>query len=142
MTGYFISTLKNVRRRGTLDIETVLRDLTLSAISETTAQTAIALDLKTFESIKVCFAIGAYTSYSAGVNQWTIELQVSDQMNGTFTSVGGSIIPTGDALETEILIGGDQALNANANAAYLRVRATKTGSPGSLTYGAWLVPAC
>lgn len=141
MTGYFLSTLKGRQRRGTLDIETVLRDYTLSPISATTTQTAIAIDLKTFESIKVCFSIGAYTSYSAGVNEWKIELQVSDQVNGTFTPVSGVITAKGEALETEILIGGDQALTANSSPNYLRVVATKTGSPGSLSYGAWIVPS-
>jgi hypothetical protein len=141
MTGYFVSTLKPRTRRGTFDIETELRDVNAAAISATAADDAISFNPRAIESFKVCFAIGAYTSYSAGTAQWAIEVQISDAANGTFTTVGGSLIPVGAALETEIILSGAQCAIADDDAAYVRVKATKTGSPGSLSYGAWIVPS-
>jgi len=136
----FYSTIADRRRRGTYDKEVELRAYTATAISATTSSTGIAFPVRKTADYKVCYSIGAYSSYSDGVNEWNITVEVSDAVGGSYTQVGTTISPVGTALEGEIPLTADYVAGIDADSAYIRVTATKTGSPGNLTYGAWLAP--
>ena len=136
----FYSTIADRRRRGTYDKEVELRAYTATAITATTSSTGIAFPVRKTAEYKVCYSIAAYSSYSVGVNEWNIKVEVSDLVGGTYTQVGTVIAPLGTALEGEIPLTGDYVTGIDSDSAFIRVTATKTGSPGSLTYGAWLAP--
>lgn len=134
------STIAN-RRAIWLDANTQLRDYTSSAISATTAETAIALAATKLEDFKAVVDVAAYTSYSSGTAEWLIEIQVSATSGGTYTTVG-SFTPVGTANRFDVPLSGEWIEDKLSTAAYIRVKATKTGSPGNLTYGAILTPCC
>ncbi|WP_414755539.1 hypothetical protein [Anabaena sp. CCY 9910] len=131
------STIAN-RRSHQFDKNLELRDYTAAAISATTAGSAIALDATKLVNYKCVVDVAAYSSYSAGTAQWTISVEASAD-NSTFAPVG-SITPAGTAGKFDIPLSGEWVQDLVASAAYIRVRAVKTGSPGNLTYGAFLQP--
>lgn len=135
----FYSTIADRRNRGPVDSNLVLRAYTAAALSATGSSTGVEFNPKANMAFKVAFSIAAYSGYSAGTALWAITVEVSDAIGGTYTQVGKTVSPVGTALETEIILSGVEGA-AIANAAFIRVTATKTGSPGNLTYGAWLVP--
>ena len=137
----FYANYKDARRRGTVDDALTFRKLTDAAISATTSTTGIQLYPTKVEALKVCIAHLAYTSYAAGTAQWTITVEVSASL-GSGYEVVATLDPAtfaGAAAETEIVLGGDQIFDALSTATYVRVTATKTGSPGNLTFAAWVV---
>lgn len=134
------STIADRRVRGTYDQALELRDYAATALSATGSSTGIAFASRKIEAFKVCFAIAAYNSYSAGSAEWTITVEVSATVGGSYTVIG-TISPAlfaGAAGETEIVFGGDEVADKLSTAEFIRVTATKTGSPGTLTYGAWI----
>lgn len=138
----FFSTIADRRRRGTYDAELELRDYTAAAVSATTAETGIKFYPRKHEAFKVVIVADAYTSYSAGTAEWTITVEVSNALGSGYAAVAtlDPATAAGAAIETEIVLGGDQVADFDADADYIRVNATKTGSPGNLTYGAFIVP--
>ncbi|MEO1523253.1 MAG: hypothetical protein AAFU78_21105 [Cyanobacteria bacterium J06633_2] len=136
----FFSTIGDRRRRGTYDDNLVLRDIADGAESATASETGIAFDCRKIDQFKVCLAVDAYTGYDAGTAEWTLTVEVSDVVGGTYTQVGPSFIPVGAAIESEIVISGPMVEQVDADADWIRITATKTGSPGNITYGAWIVP--
>lgn len=138
----FFSTIADRRRRGPFDKELELRDQSATAITATTSGTGIQFYPRKHEAFKVVLAVGAYTGYSAGTAEWTITVEVSNLVGGTYTVVGTLAPATlaGAAGETEIVLGGGQIASLDADADFIRVTATKTGSPGALSYGAFIVP--
>jgi hypothetical protein len=133
------STISNRLNRGPVDSNLILRAYSASALSATGSSTGVELNVKAVLAYKVCFAIAAYTGYSVGSALWAITVEISDAVGGTYTQIGKTVSPVGTALETEIILSGVEGA-AVANANFIRVTATKTGSPGNLTYGAWVVP--
>lgn len=139
----FFSTIADRRRKGTYDVNLELRDYTAAAISATTSSTGVEFAVRKQDYFKVVIIADAYTGYVATSAEWTIEVEVSDVVGGTYTAIGTLVPATaaGAAIETELVFGGDQVADIDADAAFIRVTATKTGSPGNLTYGAFIVPA-
>lgn len=136
------STIAN-RRAILLDASLILRDFTLGiAISATTAETAInntnAAELRYYKAV---VDVAAYTGYIAGTAQWTITIEASAD-NVTFVPVG-TVTPTGAAGRFQVPLSGEWVEKNLPNASYpninyLRAKATKTGTPGNLNYGAFL----
>lgn len=137
------STIADRRARGTYDVELELRDYAAAALSATASSTGKAFASRKIEAFKVCLSFAAYTGYSAGSAQWTITVEVAATVGGSYTVIETLLPATfaGAAGETEFVIGGDQVTDRLATAEFIRVTATKTGTPGDLTYGAWIVPS-
>lgn len=135
------STIADRRRRGTYDAALELRDTAAAAISATTNGTAIQFPARKYDDFKVCFNIAAYSSYAAGTAEWVLTVEVSATSGGSYTTIGtvGAAIFAGAAGETEIVFGGDEVADKLSTAEWIRVTATKTGSPGSLSFGSWIV---
>jgi hypothetical protein len=139
MANVFYSTIADRSRKGTFDALTELKDYTDSAISATTAETGIEFPVRKTQDYKVCLSFATYSGYVATTAEWVITVEVSDVVGGTYTPVA-SYTPKGTAEETEICLSGVMVSSADADAEFIRVKATKTGVPGNLTYGAYIVP--
>jgi hypothetical protein len=139
----FFSTIGDRRRLGTYDSNLELRAYSASAVSSTTSETGIAFAVRKQDTFRVVINAAAYTSYSAGAAEWTITVEVSDVVGGTYTAVAtlDPATAAGAAIQIPIDISGGEVAAIDADAAFIRVTATKTGSPGNLTYGAYIVPA-
>jgi hypothetical protein len=118
-----------------------LRSNTAAAVAATTSETAIALAATKEGSFEAVIDVAAHTGYAAGTAQWTISVEVSDTLGGTYVSVG-SFVVTGVAKRIQLPMSGQYCQQLKADAAYVRVTATKTGSPGNLSYGAFLNYTC
>jgi hypothetical protein len=143
-SGAFKSTLPRPANTSQIDALTTLRDYTAAALSATTNGTPIEYPFTAEESVKVIINQAAYSSYSAGSVSWTLSLQVSDAVAGTYKEVA-SIAPTvaaGAALNgQEVFLSGEQINKTVPNARFLRVVATKLSTAGNLTFGAYVVPS-
>ncbi|MEM9945479.1 MAG: hypothetical protein AAF810_05375 [Cyanobacteria bacterium P01_D01_bin.36] len=139
MAGNHFSTIADRRKRGPYDAELELRAYTAAALSATTSETGIEFAVRKQDQYKVCLSVGAYTGFDSGTAEWTITVEVSDVVGGTYTQIGPSYIPVGDADEYEIPLSGALVTAVDADAEFIRVTATKTGAPGDLTYAAWIV---
>jgi hypothetical protein len=137
----FFADYKDARRRGIVDNALTFRAITDAAISSTTSTTGIQFYPTKNEAFKVCFSHLAYTGYSAGSAEWTLTVEVSASLASGYVAVATLDPATfaGTAAETEIVLGGDQVFDVLDTATYVRVTATKTGSPGNLTFAAWVV---
>lgn len=138
----FFSTIADRRRRGTYDKALELRDYGATAITATTSGTGIKFYPRKHEAFKVVIVADAYSDYDAGVDEWTISVEVSNALGSGYTAVAtlDPAVAAGTAIETEIVLGGAQIAEIDADADYIRVTATETGAPGALTYGAYIVP--
>jgi hypothetical protein len=146
-SGAFKSTLpraNNSTNTSQIDALTTLRDYTAAALSATTNGTPIEYPFTAEESVKVIINQAAYSSYSAGSVSWTLSLEVSDAVAGTYKQVA-SIAPTvaaGAALNgQEVFLSGEQINKTVPNARFLRIVATKLSTAGNLTFGAYVVPS-
>ncbi|MBD2437376.1 hypothetical protein [Nostoc sp. FACHB-110] len=133
------STIAN-RRAIPFDKALELRDYSASAISATTAGTAISLAATKLESFKCVVNVAAHTGFSAGTAQWDITVEASTD-NSTFKTVG-IVTPQGTANQFDLPLSGEWIEDIVSGAIYIRSKASKTGSPGNLTYGAFLTPSC
>jgi hypothetical protein len=121
------------------DAETTLREKG-TAISATTAETAIELDPTAFDdAIFAVLIAGDYSSYVAGSAFWNISIETCPTASGTFTPIG-SLSLSGTAGIVPIPLSGFLAEYKDPTAQYVRVRAVKTGSPGTLDYTCFLSP--
>ncbi len=143
-SGAFKSTLPRPANTSQVDALTTLRDYATAAASATTNGTPIEYPFTAEESVKVIINQAAYSSYSAGLVSWTLSLEVSDAVAGTYKQVA-SIAPTvaaGAALnDQEVFLSGKQIDKTVPNARFLRIVATKLSTAGNLTFGAYLVPS-
>ena len=146
-SGAFKSTLPrsaNSSNTSQIDALTTLREYTAAALSATGNGTPIEYPFTAEESVKVIINQAAYSSYSAGSVSWTLSLEVSDAVAGTYKQVA-SIAPTvaaGAALNgQEVFLSGEQINKTVPNARFLRIVATKLSTAGNLTFGAYLVPS-
>lgn len=131
------STIAN-RHARFFDKSLELRARSASPISATTAETGIALPAAKYDAFKVVLDVAAYTSFAAGTAQWAIAVEVATTLGGTYSPVTVSVVPNGTAATYDIPLSGEFADQILSGAAFIRVNATKTGSPGNLTYGAYI----
>lgn len=133
------STIAN-RRAIQFDASLELRDYDAAAISATTTGTSIALAATKLMGYKAVVDVAAHTGYVATTAQWTITVEASAD-DSTFFTVG-SFTPVGSVNRFDVPLSGEWVNDIIGSAAYIRVKATKTGSPGNLTYGVFLAPNC
>lgn len=134
------STITN-RRAIHFDKATELRDYAAAAISASTTETAIALPATKLMSYKAVVDVAAHTGYVATTAQWDITVEAALTSGGTYKTIG-TFTALGTANRFDVPLSGEWVDDIVADAAYIRVKAVKTGSPGNLTYGAFLAPSC
>lgn len=124
--------------RDNYDVALELRDINKPALSANAAENAIATfnPTKTKE-YKIIVVHGDVASYAAGTAEWQIVIEVSNASNGTFSPVA-TVPLKGVASAREVAFAGKMVNDILPTAEWIRVRATKTGSPGNLVYGAFV----
>lgn len=131
----------NVTNRfsSTFDKSLELRDLSSAPLSATATTTPIEFAATEQTLYRLIVESAGYTGFSAGVNFWEIALEVSDAEGGTYVPVSSIVIPE-LAQTLEIGLSGKQIHNLVADATWVRLSLTKTGTPGDLTIGAYFSP--
>jgi hypothetical protein len=130
-------------RQGTFyDALTVIRPITAAAVAATTSETAIALPSPKFEDCSLAIQVQAFTGFVAGTATWSFTLEVSTLLAGPYIPVGNVTLTSGAANDYLIPFSGYTIGKLVPNAAFVRVTATKTGTPGNLVYAAYLTPDC
>lgn len=122
------------------DALTLIRPITSAAISATTSETGIAFAVTKFEDAYLVLQVQAISSFVAGTATWSFAVEVSPTLGGTYTTVGAITLTAGTADDYMIPINGYTVRKLVPTAAFVRVTATKTGTPGNLTYAAYLSP--
>ncbi|MEH1777088.1 hypothetical protein [Nostoc sp.] len=134
------STIAN-RRAIQFDKSLELRDYAAVAISASTTETALTFPATKLKAYKAVVDVAAHTGYVATSAQWDITVEAALTSGGTYKTVG-AFTATGVQNRFDVPLSGEWVDDIVADAAYIRVKAVKTGSPGNLTYGAFLAPCC
>lgn len=127
----------------TYDANTEIVDIDGVTPTATTSTTGVNIDGvaigdKTYLAL---LNVSAAAGTIDGSNYWTLALQVSDAVGGTYVTVGNviTVLATG---VYEIAVHSEQINNAVANADFFRVTATLVGTTAtSVTYGCHLAVA-
>ena len=130
------STIAN-RVGKTFDKNLELYDLATAAISATTNGAPLAIDATDIVEYDVVVNPVAYTGYVAGTAQWAISVGAATTVGGTYNTVA-TIVLDGTATQRFIALSGAMIAGVTPQAKFLRVTATKTGTPGNLQFGAFL----
>lgn len=128
----YISTL-NRTNASPYDKDTELRDYSKAEISATTSETAIELAIPEQSTIRAVLNHAAIGSVTPGTAEWTVTVEISAD-NIDFTAVRTWVLGA-DATELETAITGVEMTSFVNDATHIRASATKTGTPGNLTYG-------
>ena len=134
------STIAN-RRAIEFDKSLELRDYAAVAISASTTEAAIALSATKLMAYKCVVDVAAYTGYVAATAQWDITVEAALTSGGTYKTVG-TFTALGTQSRFDVPLSGEWVDDIVAGAEYIRVKATKIGSPGNLSYGAFLTKSC
>ncbi|MEH1808515.1 hypothetical protein [Nostoc sp.] len=129
------------RRAIIFDKALELRDGSTSSISASTTETALAFPATKLEDYKAVVDVSAHTGYVATSAQWDITIEASTTSGGTYKAVG-ACTATGVANRFDVPLSGEWVDDIVPNATYIRVKAVKTGSPGNLSYEAFLSSCC
>lgn len=130
------STIAN-RRAVNFDKNLELRNIASTAISASTAETAIAFFADKYNFYKAVVYAPAYTGYAAGTAEWQVVIEVSTTIAGTYRQVGIAILP-GVGGEIQIPLEGSYVEDILPGSTWIRTRAIKVGAPGNLAYGVYL----
>jgi hypothetical protein len=134
-----ISTIAD-RQGSHYDALTVIRPITAAALSATTSETGIAFPVTNYEDFSLALQVQTISSFTAGSAFWTLTAEVSTTLGGTYVPVGSVDLTSGAANDYLIPLSGYTIGKLVPNAAFVRVTATRTGTPGNLTYAAYLSP--
>ncbi|MFN6572368.1 hypothetical protein [Dendronalium sp. ChiSLP03b] len=132
------STIAN-RRAILFDKSLELRDFAATAISASTTESAIAYPVTKLKAYKCVVDVAAHTGYVATTAQWDITIEACATSGGTYKTVKTFTV-IGVANRFDVPLSGEWVDDIVTDAAFVRVKATKTGAPGNLTYGAFLAP--
>jgi hypothetical protein len=114
-----------------------LRLSTAPAVAATTSDTPLSFAATKEQGFECVVDVLAHTGYVAATAQWTIAIEVSDSVAGTYVQVG-SYTAVGTAQRIQIPLSGQYCQQVKPGAAFIRATATKVGAPGTLAYGAFL----
>jgi len=127
------------RRKDLFDKLLELRAYDAAALTATANGTALSIDATKIIAYEAICNIAAYTGYDAGTAEWALKIEVSAD-DSTYVAVTPDTVIDGTAQELRFALSGAAVNDVVADAIYVRVVATKTGSPGNLTFGAYLSP--
>lgn len=129
------------RRAYHFDALLELRDYDAAAVSTTTSETGKAFEVRTIDVAKVVVHYADIGGTVDGSNYWTVSVEVSNVVGGTYTEIASSGVLPAAGSSIEVVISGITAEALDADAGFIRVTATETGSTaGNLTYGAYITP--
>ena len=129
------------RRAYYFDKELELRDgSAAAALDGTEASTGVEFAVRFFDVAKVVIDHGAITGTLNEDNNWTVNVQVSDVVGGTYTTIATTGLLGAAATQIEVPISGLAAAVKDPDSAFIRVQAVKAGTIGDLSYGAYISP--
>jgi hypothetical protein len=130
------------RRAYPFDKALELRDYGAAALAATGSSTGVEFAVRKFDVAKVIIDHGAISgTLTPATNFWTVTVEISNVVGGTYTVIASTGELTATKSQIELPISGLLATYKDADAAFIRVTATKGGTIGNLTYGAYIVPA-
>ena len=125
------------RRALLFDKALELRDYAGAAIAASQTENAIPFPATKQLGYKCVVDVAAITGIVAGTAQWDISIEASTSAAGTYKEIA-KLTPGGAANRFDLPLSGEWVNDVVPEALYIRVKATKTGTPGNLTYGAFL----
>lgn len=129
------------RRAYPFDKALELRPYTDAAESADASETGIELAVRAFDVAKVVVSHAAIGGTVDGSNYWEVNVQISDVVGGTYTTVATTGILGATAAQIELPLSGKLNEYKDADSAFIRIQADETGTTaGNLTYGAFIVP--
>ena len=116
-----------------------LRNVSDGAETSTAAESAINLDVVSFQKYKAKVFVTA-CDVTTGDEAYTFDIQVSTASGGTFVTVGSFVFAAGALAvgEFEIPLSAQNVYEHVSAADWIRVRATLAGTTPSVTYGCFL----
>ncbi len=125
-------------RYGPYDTELELRDGTAVAITTTTAETGIALAVRSLPTFSAVVNVTAF-DHTTGDETYVVSIETDSAIAFGSPVEVGSITVTATGTY-EIPLSGPAIAQRDSTAAAIRVKATLGGTTPSLSYGAWLAP--
>jgi hypothetical protein len=108
-----------------------------AAISATTTGASIQFDATKLIDYDMIVSQLAVTGFVAGTAYWSVAIQAATTQGGTYTTI--SSVDLGATQGKKFLpLNGMQVNGLVPGATWLRVVATKVGTPGNLQFGAFL----
>ena len=122
------------------DKQLELRDGTAAAITSTTSETGINVDLTALTDYKVAINVTALDTADAD-EVYTLTIETDSLAAFTDAPVVQGTVVVATTGRHIVSLNRDNITKLDANAAAIRVKATLAGTTPSITYGAFLVAA-
>lgn len=123
--------------RNTSPYDTLHALLDGTPVAVTTTGTPINLDVTALNLARCIIGSAGYTGYVATTAEWTVSLEASDAVDGTYVPIGSLTIP-GTAGNYSFGISGEGVYKILPIAQYVRAVATLTGAAGTATLEVYL----
>lgn len=133
------STIANRDAFGPVDSLLLLRDIEDGAEAATVSEAGISFPVNAEPEFGVAVAVSSVSGTTDGSNYWTISVEVSDVVGGTYTEVGSYQASGTEESPVKLAFTRSQVMAIDNDAKWVRVTATKTGTSATdITYGAWI----
>jgi hypothetical protein len=123
--------------RNTTPYDKFLSLLDGTPLTTTTTGDPILLDTTALSLARCIVGSSGYTGYAPGTAEWSVEVQVSDAIDGTYVPFPSLTIP-GNAGNYSFGISGESVYKLLPTARYVRAVATLTGTAGEVTLQVYL----
>lgn len=97
-------------------------------ITETTSTNPVNFDLTAISTVRCVIANEGYTGYEAGVEEWSMAVEVSDTLNGTFVVIKSEVIP-GSPNHYQFGLSGETIYKIKPDARFVRITASLKKKP-------------
>lgn len=97
-------------------------------ITETTSTPAIEFDLTAVSTVRCVIANEGYTGYESGVEEWSIAIEVSDTIDGTFVIIKSEVVP-GSPNHYHFGLSGETIYKIKPDAKFVRLTASLKKKP-------------
>ena len=127
------------RRDSPFDVFLELRSYTAASLAATTSGVGIPLTGYAHGEFSVVLGLLAQTGFVLGTAQWTVSIEASPVLGSGYVAIA-SVVLLGLTRNRHVALSGDMIQETVPGARFLRVTATKLGTVGNLTYGAYISP--
>lgn len=128
------------RKRRIFDKNLELRNISDGEETSTASETGINVEVRKLLEY-VCVVYVTACDGTTGDETYTLTVQVSNAVGGTYTTIGTLAWPRATTGSNVIALSGLTAEVLDSDADWVRITATLAGTTPSITYGAYLAPA-